>query len=150
MVRGHGVASGEREGSPFPAGTIALQTPILLARGVDLRCYHPATLNIDMSPWRLELLSPKATIPEVSWTDRHGPETFSFADLRLRVGGRSVAGLLYWPHPETKPMHHQPDSVIEVLAPFIDGVDVGATVEVAPDPDQARFIPVPGSPVSER
>ena len=32
---------------------------------------------------------------------------------------------IYYPHPETKARHHQNDSVIEVLAPWIEGIQYG-------------------------
>ena len=31
IVSGHGVASGRSDGSPYPAGTIAMQAPVFLS-----------------------------------------------------------------------------------------------------------------------
>lgn len=137
VVAGHGVASGRASDSPFPAGTIELQTPRLLEHGVDLRGYHPGTVNVDLAPHRLRLLRPRWTVTDLAWTDVHPPETFSFVECRLTHAGRTVDALVYHPHPETKPMHHQAPTVVELLAPFLPGLANGDEVTLALSPEQA-------------
>lgn len=143
VIPGHGVASGQARDSPFPAGTIALQAPHFRERGLDLDSFYPGTINIDISPARLEVRAPHVTFADVEWTDVHKAETFSFAHARLRHQGREVEGLIYWPHPETKPMFHQAGGVVEVLMPRIENLAYGDDVVLAVNPDQVRIHPLP-------
>lgn len=139
VVAGHGVASGRATTSPFPAGTIKLQTPPLLERGVDLRGYHPGTINVDLAPWQLRLLRPRWTVTDLAWTDVHPPETFSFVECTLTTVRGQVDALVYHPHPETKPMHHQAPTVVELLAPFVPGLSPGDEVTVTLAAGQAEL-----------
>ncbi|WP_084342857.1 hypothetical protein [Janibacter corallicola] len=122
---GHGVASGRAADSPFATGTIALQAPHFAARGLDLSRFVPATVNLDIAPLHLVPLVPRWTFADVAWTDVHGPETFSFIEATVSRAGREHEGLVYLPHPETKPMHHQPGTVVELLLPRLDGLVAG-------------------------
>ena len=139
VVAGHGVASGCADDSPFAAGTISLQTPHFAARGLDLVPFVPATVNLDLAPVRLVPHAPRWTFPEVEWTDVHGPETFSFVECTVRRGEETVAGLVYLPHPETKPMHHQPGTVVELLLPHLPGLGAGECLVVTVPEEQAEF-----------
>lgn len=138
VVRGHGVASGRTAGSPYPAGTIALQTPFFAARGLDLSALHPATLNVDIAPATYAIRRPRRTYPDVRWTDVHGPETFSFLACVLTRAGdpRRHRGWVYHPHPETKPMHEQPATVLEVLMPRLPDLEYGEVVTLHLDPEE--------------
>lgn len=140
VVRGHGVASGNNPASPFPAGTIALQLPHFLARGLDLRSLHPATINVDIAPRTYAISRPAHTFAAVDWTDIHPAETFSFLTCVLSRDGDSEQhlGWIYYPHPETKPMHEQPASVLEVLMPLLDGLAAGDVVTLHLDPTEIR------------
>lgn len=131
VVAGHGVASGRTLDSPFPAGTIALQAPHFAARGLDLTPFVMATVNLDLAPHRLRPRTPRWTFRDVGWTDVHDPETFSFLECTVRRGGESHEGLVYLPHPETKPMHHQPSTVVELLLPPLPDLAAGERLEVA-------------------
>lgn len=137
VVAGHGVASGRAHDSPFPAGTIALQAPHFAARGLDLTPFVMATVNVDLAPLRLAPRAPRWTFAHVAWTEVHGPETFSFVECLARRGEEGYEGLVYLPHPETKPMHHQPSTVVELLLPPLPGLGTGETLAVAVPDDQA-------------
>lgn len=139
VVAGHGVASGRADDSPFPAGTIALQAPHFADRGLDLTPFVLATVNLDLAPLRLLPRTPRWTFPDVAWTDVHGPETFSFVECSVRRDGDEYAGLVYLPHPETKPMHHQPSTVVELLLPPVPGLTAGEVLEVTAPAAQAEF-----------
>lgn len=139
VVRGHGVASGTGATSPFAAGTIDLQAPHLAARGVDLSAYHHATINLDIDPFALRLVVPRWTLEGVEWTDVHEAETFSFVECTLTHRGRTVDALVYHPHPETKPMHHQPGTVVELLAPLLPGLGYGDVLTFAPAVGQGEL-----------
>ena len=127
VVAGHGVASGRACDSPFAAGTIELQAPHFAARGLDLAPFVMATVNLDIAPHQLVLRAPRWTFTDVAWTDVHPPETFSFVECSITRAGTTgaVPGLIYHPHPETKPMHHQPTTVVELLLPWLPGLRHG-------------------------
>lgn len=137
VVAGHGVASGRASDSPFAAGTIELQAPHFRARGLELSAYLPATVNLDLAPRRLDLREPRWTFADVEWTQVHPPETFSFVECTVTRDGAAVDGLVYHPHPETKPMHHQPSTVVELLLPHLPGLGPGETLTLQVDPRQA-------------
>lgn len=139
VVAGHGVASGRAADTPFAGGTIALQAPHFATRGLDLSPFVLATVNLDIAPHELVVTAPRWTFRDVAWTEVHGPETFSFVECTV-TRGDAVAGLVYRPHPETKPMHHQPTTVLELLLPRLDGLAVGESLEVTVAPGQARFL----------
>lgn len=128
-----------------------MQIPHFRERGLDLGGYHPATLNLSIAPFRFEILQPKVTFREVKWHATEPEEDFSFFDCRLRfeerISGvepcpRIVEGLIYFPHPETKPEHFQEDHVLEVIArSFVPGVEYGNRLVLETDPEQIRFFP---------
>jgi len=133
VTKGYGVASGS-DSPRFPGGTIRAQSQHFLARGVDISPYYPGTLNIDIAPRQFTIIRPRHTLTNVSWWPDVPAETFSFSPCRIILPTGPIDGLVYYPHPETKPEHHQPPTVIEVLAPFIEGLRTGSTLELALDP----------------
>lgn len=127
---GHRVASGLALDSPYPAGTIALQTPHFRERGLDLRPYYPGTLNVSIAPNQFQLRQPDYTFAAVTWLAGFDAETFSFVAGQLIWRSHSHNCLLYYPHPETKINHFQNPSIMEILAPKIAGIAYGETVEL--------------------
>ena len=140
VVAGHGVASGRAGDSPFAAGTIELQAPHFRARGLDLAPFVMATVNLDLAPHRLALRQPRWTFVDVDWTDVHPPETFSFVECTVTRDDEQVDGLVYHPHPETKPMHHQPSTVVELLLPRLAGLATGEELWLHLEPRQAALV----------
>lgn len=138
VVTGHGAASGRDP--RYPEGTLALQEPHFAAAGVDLSPYRRATINVDVAPLRLDPAAPMATVGDVRWHPDAPAEDFSFLDARIAAAGEVHDALVYRPHPETKPDHHQPDGVVELLAPPIDGLAVGDVVGVFVEPSQGRLV----------
>ena len=130
VVPGYGVASGQGEGSPYPAGSIALQVPFFRERGLDLDGYFLGTVNVDVAPYEFVMQQPVHCFRGVDWWPEIPPEDFSFQVCRLGVGGRVYEGLVYYPHPETKPAHEQRRSVVEVLVEWVEGLGYGDGVEV--------------------
>lgn len=131
VLQGYRVASGLTDTSPYPAGTLVMQLPHFLQRGVDLRPYFLGTLNILIAPHQFRMVSPEITLEQVPWTDSHAPETFSFSRCQLQWLGNTFEGWVYYPHPETKPMHFQPSDCLEILMPKIAGIRYGSHVELA-------------------
>lgn len=145
LVAGHGVASGGAADSPYPAGTIALQAPQFRRLGLDLGDCHPGTLNLSFpgGVWRLS--EPAFQVEHLAWTHLHPPETFSFWPCRLRVaseghGSLESAAWIYWPHPETKERHFQEPDRLEILAPFIQGLLPGSSLELGVDGRCCRLV----------
>ena len=131
VVRGHRVASGLNGDPRFPGGTLRMQGPHFAARGLDLTAMHGGTLNVNIAPARYALRQPRWTFPLVKWHPTEPAETFSFVEARLEcVDGAAVCGWIYYPHPETKPEHFQSADVLEVLMPFVEGLEYGARVVI--------------------
>ena len=145
-MAGHGVASGHAVDSPYPAGTIALQRPCFAALGLDLSGFAAATLNLDFGPGEWRLQQPDHRFEQLRWTELHPPETFSFWRCRLRRLEPAEEALpwhpvlIYYPHPDTKQVHHQPASVLEVLAPPLGTVTPGDRFELCLDSRRCRLI----------
>lgn len=139
------MASGRAADPRYPHGTIALQMPVFDRLGVvvpgrRLSAVHLGTLNIDVSPAVAEWVAPPVTVRGVRWSDHAPPEDFSFAPCRVGpVDGRLADGICYRPHPETKPEHDQPPGVVEVLAPWIEGLGIGAAVLLEVDPEHVQL-----------
>ncbi|MEO1181282.1 MAG: hypothetical protein AAFX51_10615, partial [Cyanobacteria bacterium J06636_28] len=54
-----------------------------------------------------------------------------FFDCRVLLKtGQRINGLIYYPHPETKPEHFQDPATLEVLTEFIDGLSYGMDIEL--------------------
>ncbi|HYF37382.1 MAG TPA: hypothetical protein VD994_18925 [Prosthecobacter sp.] len=129
IVRGHRVASGLNGDPRFPGGTLAMQRPCFAALGLDLVEMHAGTLNVSIVPARYEMRQPRWTFPLVKWHPTEPAETFSFVQARMECpNGEDVSGWIYHPHPETKPEHFQSPDVLEVLMPFVEGLDYGTRV----------------------
>lgn len=141
VVSGHGVASGRSDDSPYPAGTIALQTPHFAERGLDLRDCWPGTINLSFAPLEVRLHSADHCFPDLFWTEHHPPETFSFWRIEICLDeGPAIDGWIYQPHPETKQRHRQPDSMLELLAPSLPGVVTGGSLSIRDPADRIRVI----------
>jgi hypothetical protein len=136
VVRGYRVASGEAEHSPYPRGTIEMQTPFFLERGLDLRAYHPATIGVSIYPVTFVFVSPQYTFRGVKWSPDHPAEDFSFSPCRLSFAGRCYDGWVYYPHPETKFAHPHDPSTLEVITGFVEGLHYGARVELEIDGEE--------------
>ncbi len=131
VMPGHGVASGRADNSPYPQSSLAMQMPFFKAMGLDLSGCWPGTLNVSIAPrtWALERAN--YCFERLMWTHLHPPETFSFVHLQLTWQKQTVPAWLCYPHPETKAAHYQAATVMEVLAPRLEGLKYGETVRIA-------------------
>jgi hypothetical protein len=108
-----------------------MQAPHFLARGLDLAAFYGGTVNVSIAPLRYRVAQPRLTFRAVKWHPTEPAEDFSFFDVRLLRDGQPPAeGLIYYPHPETKPEHFQKPDVLELLLPFVDGLSYGAEVKL--------------------
>ena len=104
-----------------------MQTPFFKALGLDIGDLHIGTVNVSIAPFCYRIGQPKFTFREVKWHPTEPAEDFSFFDVRASfASGDPVTGYIYYPHPETKPEHFQQPDVLELLLPYIDGLQVGA------------------------
>jgi hypothetical protein len=146
--RGFQFASGEAVGrkdnpSPFSKGTLELQKPHFERRGIDLETLVPGlrrgTINLELSR-KLILRRADYVASLVDWTQgeetRIPPETFSFVRCCFvyPLGDGSVGyypGLLYYPHPETKPTTNRHNfDALEVLTRDVAGLAYGTPASV--------------------
>ena len=132
IVTGHGVASGKARDPRFPEGTLAMQKPFFLERGLDLGRFHEGTLNLSVKPLRYTIRKAAFTFREVPWSPDLPAEDFSFFNCRLKTKRESkfVEGLVYYPHPETKPEFFQDSLTLEILAPFLGSASTGAMIDL--------------------
>jgi hypothetical protein len=137
LRKGYGVASGPS--ADYPYGALERQLPFFRDGGLDLRGLFLGTLNVDISPQIFRLVRPDFTFAGVAWTDLHPPEDFSFARCRLQVFERQLDAWIYYPHPETKLRHFQDPSLMEVISPWISGVQPGTRLAVWVDSDQVAL-----------
>ena len=137
VVRGYGVASGSNNNPRFPGGTLRMQAPYFLERGLDLGQFHLGTVNLSIAPQTYRVVHPHITFRHVQWHPTEPAEDFSFFDVRLvhPIQG-PVEGLIYYPHPDTKPEHFQQPDVLELLLPFVRGLEYGMPVQLEVPPDQ--------------
>ena len=140
IASGHRVASGQSAESPYPKGTIEMQTPHFLPLGVDLSPFYPGTLNVSITPCTFELL-PKQTLHGVKWSPHHDAESFSFLPISLTWQKSTYSGLVYYPHPETKINHFQDPSVLELLLPKVEGIAYGEKVTLSASSSQLIIKP---------
>lgn len=137
---GYGVASGRTDSSPYPKGTIEMQTPFFKQLGLDLTPFFPGTLNVNISPNKFELISPLHTFRNVQWAEGFDPEDFSFTPCQIIYQNKSFDSLIYYPHPETKIRHFQNPSIVEVIAPLIADLKYGDRVTLSVDPQRVRIL----------
>ena len=140
LVEGHRVASGLNGDVRFPGGTLRMQFPHFLALGLDLTAFHLGTLNVSISPLAYRVVKPRHTLTQVKWHPTEPAEDFSFFDVRVRPAGLpAITGLIYFPHPDTKPEHFQQPDVLELLLPFIKGLRYGMVLTLEVPPAQMVF-----------
>jgi hypothetical protein len=128
VERGHGVAGGQGPDAPHPEGSLARQYPIFRVRGLDLgRCW-PGTLNVSIRPLSFRVARPRWTFEGVLWTPKQPAETFLFARCAVEHRLGRVVGFVYQPDPATKTVHFDDPHQIQVVAPFVPGVEYGSEV----------------------
>lgn len=130
VIRGHGVASGSGGDARYPEGTLTLQVPHFTDHGIDLSPYFMGTVNVDIAPYRFEVVRPRYFVKDIRWTEHIPAENFMFFDVTLRLNAQSYSGLIYMPDPLTKTDHFQQPTMIECLLPWIEGLGYDDRVEL--------------------
>jgi hypothetical protein len=127
---GHGVASGKNLRSQYPAGTIALQYPFFKERGLDLGSCFPGTLNVTIAPHTFRIKTPTHEFHHVKWSPERKAENFTICNCCVSTSDQAVAGFVYTPDPSTKVRHYDDPCHLQIVSPFIPGVDYGTIVRV--------------------
>ncbi len=128
VIPGYGAASGKNKDPRYEKGTIAMQLDHFKQRGLDLSSYFPGTLNIDISPYTYNIVTPKFYFERVNWSEYISPENFYFFDIILLFEDVEYKGLVYMPDPETKEEHKQSLSTLELILPKIQDLKYGKQV----------------------
>ncbi len=140
VQEGYGVASGKSGGSRFPEGTIAMQKPFFREQGLNLDAYFLGTINLAIAPLKYEIKQAKYTFKNIKWSLNDPAEDFSFFDCRILINPTEILnGLIYYPHPETKPEHFQPPDILEIVTFFIDGINYGDEMILEVDSQQIKL-----------
>lgn len=140
VEKGYGVASGKSGNPRFPEGTIEMQKPVFRKLGLNLDEYFMGTINVSISPQKYEIKSAKYTFKNVKWSPNDSAEDFSFFDCRILINGnRKLNGLIYYPHPETKPEHFQSPDILEIITSFIRDLRYGDELIIEVDNQQLNI-----------
>ena len=139
LKKGYRVASGPSKAYP-EYGSIEKQKPYFKKLGLSLRRMFNGTLNISIAPYEFEIKKPEITFKKVKWTELTNAEDFSFSRCKITFKGKTYNGWVYYPHPETKKDHFQSRSTVEVLAPFIEGIKYGNTVEISFNSEEIKIM----------
>ncbi len=138
--KGYEVASGKSGGSRFPQGTIAMQKPFFREQGLNLDAYFMGTINLAIAPLKYKIKQAKYTFKNIKWSPHDPAEDFSFFDCRILISPtRIFNGLIYYPHPETKPEHFQATDILEIITPLISGLSYGDKLLLEVDGQQINF-----------
>ena len=137
---GYQVASGQSERTPYEKGTLELQQPHFQKLGLDISKFYLGTINISIAPHTFVLVAPKHTFAQVKWHPAYPTETFSFSPCIVEYQDKTVRGLVYYPHPETKIGHHQDPSIIEIIAPRLAQMKYGDRLRLKLNPKEIALI----------
>jgi len=66
----------------------------------------------------------------LKWEKDFPSETFSIISCTLIYKTKQYNAYIYYPHVETKTVHIQKKSTVEILAPFVEGISYGDSIEV--------------------
>ena len=137
---GYGVASGKSGNPRFPQGSIEMQKASFRERGLELDEYYLGTINFSISPLKYKVKHAKYVFKNVRWSLNDPAEDFSFFDCRILTNSnRVLSGLIYYPHPETKPAHFQSSDVLEIITSFISGLKYGDELTIEIDSQQIEI-----------
>lgn len=96
------------------------KSPFFGKHGLNLDDYYLGTINLSIAPHQYKIKLAKYTFKQIQWSSKDPVEDFSFFDCRIiTTDAQIVNGLIYYPHPETKPEHFQPPDILEFIGAFI-------------------------------
>lgn len=129
VIRGKGIASGIKV-DPVTGltNTIAKQKPFFSNQGVEnMSDIFNGTINLDISPRKFKILKPDYEIECREWS-LGVTETFQLVSCLINYKKSTHKGYIYYPC--TSPVKSHKDNVVELLAPFIEGVNSGSIISI--------------------
>ncbi len=76
----------------------------------------------------------------MKWSPENPAEDFSFLDCQIVTdSNHPFNGLIYYPHPETKPEHFQFPDILEIITYPIDGLKEGDELMIELDREQMEI-----------
>lgn len=138
VVRGTQGASGKKNCREF-GGSIKAQKPFFVRAGVGLADFYEGTINISTAPRQFRILRPDFCIQGVQWDPGKAPENFSLVRCKVIAFDQSLAGFLYYPHPETKIGEFPGHAVMEILTSYVPGLQYGDGVVLEMNPAAIRI-----------
>ncbi|MEW6982948.1 hypothetical protein AAD001_09890 [Colwelliaceae bacterium 6471] len=130
VVKGHQVASGMSINSPYPKGTIALQTPYFKSLGLDLTDYFSGTINAQFDCQQIELMKYSHVFENLNWLKGLPSETFYFAPVKIEYKKKLYRAFVYQPDKQTKIDHFQENNVLELIAEQLPGLNYNEQLEL--------------------
>ena len=140
LVKGYQVASGQSPITPYKDGSIILQKPFFEERGFCMKDLYLATLNIDIPNHEFTIIKPSYYFENLKWEKDFPSETFSIVSCTLIYKAKQYDAYIYYPHVETKTDHIQKKTTLEVLAPFVDGISYGDSIEILVDTQTVQIV----------
>lgn len=123
VVKGYQVASGKAADPLFPQGTIALQKRHFKHLGLNLDSMFNGTINILFNASEVIINNADFHFKNVQWHNSIAAESFKFCTCELIKNNNEYTCYIYQPQLATKTAHFQPKNQLEVIAPFIPGID---------------------------
>ena len=101
--------------------------------GFPIDHLHFGTLNISIAPKEYETVQSIRTFRNISWHPKTSPEIFpTIVEFEFRR--EAFKKSLYTARTPDKPEHFQESTVLEVIAPWIENISYGVTMELAMPP----------------
>ncbi|NMP32343.1 hypothetical protein HII17_12295 [Thalassotalea sp. M1531] len=130
IIPGFQVASGKAENSPYPKGTIALQAPYFKDQGINLDGFYKGTINAEFNCDVITIDKYDYKVDQLTWCQGVAPETFIFISCKVQFKEKHYPAFIYHPIGETKIGHLQPQNCLEIVAPFINGLEYGSQAKL--------------------
>jgi hypothetical protein len=94
-------------------------------------------INLSIAPHNYKIHQAKYTFPQVKWSPNDPAEDFSFFDCQISLDrDKVIDGLIYYPHPDTKPEHFQAPDILEIMLPFVSGLTANSQLMLAVNSQQ--------------
>ncbi len=141
VVRGKRITSGQRvDPETGLTDTIRKQKPYFAERGVKgIEDMYNGTVNMDISPREFRITEPDYELLDIPWSDKlPEPESFWLVHASTEYQDRDYEGYIYYPLPSEVKSHS--NNIVEMLFPFIEGLEYGDELRVEVDSDKVELV----------
>ena len=111
------------------------QSPFFVDGGIEKEVFSNGSINVDISPKKWKITNPDFEFKNILWDQDFGLEDFNFIMLKLKFQGKIYPGYIYNPT-RTK----NPNTMIEIVAKRIEGIEYGKEIELLIPEDKIRFL----------